>query len=301
MKSNFGGIVPAIASPCDENDVFLPETFAALAERLYQEGVHGLYVCGITGDGYKMRLAERKQAAEIAVKASAEYDGKTIVHVGSQSNSRDAIELAQHAAKAGAEAVASIPPAFCSQEKLVEYYADIAKASELPLFVYHIPMLTGRNTSVDEMVELLDIPGVVGLKFSDWNLFFMKQLLLARPDIVVFNGLDEILTAGLLYGAHGGIGMWYNLFPKLDLGIYQAVSDGHVARAMELQGRLLAFCDLALKTTGFHPVFEHLMRERGIGPRCFRRPRGKLDAGIPESLVAELNKRVAAIEDICKE
>lgn len=69
MEQKFKGILPAIASPCDENDNFLPDKFAELAGSLYDAGVHGLYVCGATSDGYKMRLNERKLAAEIAVPA----------------------------------------------------------------------------------------------------------------------------------------------------------------------------------------------------------------------------------------
>ncbi len=155
------------------------------------------------------------------------------------------MELAEHAAKIGADAVSSIPPANCSQSLLVSYYSDIAKAGKLPVFVYHYPMLTGRNPTVDEMLELLDIPQVVGLKLTDWNLFFMKRLLIARPDTIVFNGFDQFLCPALLYGAQGGIGSAYNLFPKLFLGIYQAVQQGDIARAMDLQNRLMAYNDLA--------------------------------------------------------
>ena len=68
---------------------------------------------------------------------------------------------------------------------------------------------------------------VVGLKSSDWNIYYMRRLLQARPDIVVFHGMDEVLYPGLLYGAHGGIGMWYNVFPGLFLGLFEAAAKGN--------------------------------------------------------------------------
>ena len=81
MKQKFKGILPAIASPCDENDQFLPDKFAELASWLYDSGVDGLYVCGATGDGYKVRLAERKKAAETAVEVSRSHDDVVMDHV----------------------------------------------------------------------------------------------------------------------------------------------------------------------------------------------------------------------------
>ena len=295
MEPMFEGILPAIASPCSVDEAFLPDTFAALAEHLFEAGVHGLYVCGATGDGYKMRAAERKQAAELAVAAARPHHGTVIVHVGSPTNTRDAADLAAHAGRVGAAAVSSIPPARCGQAQLRQYYADVAEAAGIPVFIYHIPILTGTTPTVEEMIELLDIPGVVGLKYTDWNLFFMRRLLLARPDIRIFNGFDEFLCPGLLYGAHGGIGTWYNLFPKLYLGIFDAVRAGCIDRAMTLQKVLIEFCELGW-AYGVGGVFELLMQKRGFGPYCSRRPRYTLEPEAIARIEPELNERVAAIE-----
>ena len=294
LKDKLKGIIPAIASPCNENDEFAEDIFATLAEYLSATGVHGFYVCGATGDGYKMALDERKQAAQIAVDIAAKRQQTVIVHVGT-TNTRDAVDLAAHAAQVGADAVASMPPAIFTQKQLVSYYSDIAQSSELPTLVYYIPMLMGHMFSVDEMLELLDIKGVVGLKLTDHNLFFMKRLRLARPDIVIFNGFDEYLCPSLFYGATGGIGTNYNLFPKLFLEIYHAVGKGDIARAMELQNCFLGYADL-LWRAGVIPLFEHLMRQRGFGPYCFRRPRIVIDAEMLKSIEQELNARIDAIE-----
>ena len=82
MAHDLKGIMPAIASPCDEADRFLEDEFAALAGNLYEQGVHGLYVCGNAGDGCNMQLEERKRAVEIAVDESQKSDAKVIAHVG---------------------------------------------------------------------------------------------------------------------------------------------------------------------------------------------------------------------------
>ena len=174
---DFSGIMPAIASPCDENDIFLEDKFAELAEYLYKNEINGLYVCGGTGDGYKMTIPERKRATEIAVDISKKYNGTVITHVGTMC-SRDAVELAKHAATSGVHAVSSIPPSSFNHQQLISYYKDIAKSVKIPLFVYYIPALTGKNITLEEMLELLDIDGVAGLKLTASNLFFMRRLLI---------------------------------------------------------------------------------------------------------------------------
>lgn len=297
-NDNWAGIIPAVASPCDDRDRFLEDTFSKLVTSLWQTGINGLYVCGNTGDGFKMRLEERKRAAQIAVELSQEHQGKVIIHVGS-TNSRDAMELSGHAAGIGASAVSSIPLRNATHSQQLSYYTDIAGAAQIPVLVYHIPILTGNSSTVEEMVQLLDIPGVIGLKLTDWNLFYMKRLLLARPQAIVFNGFDEFLLPGLLYGARGGIGTSYNLFPQLFVEIYNNCRQGNIDRALELQNHFIAFCDLGWKY-GIPPIFEHLMRKRGFGPYCFRQPRWELSDEVLKSFEPELDQLVAAIEEALK-
>ena len=298
MSETLKGIMPAIASPCDENDTFLEDEFAALAEHLYGQGVHGLYVCGGTGDGYNLRPEERKRAAEIAIELSPKYNGKVIVHVGTL-NTRGAVELAEHAAGAGAYAVSSIPPVNRNHAELMSYYTDIARASRLPLLVYHIPILSGHSLTVDEMCALLDIEGVIGLKYSDWNLFTMKRVLARRPGIAVMNGNDEFLFPGLLYGATGGIGMNYNLFPKLFLGILQAAEDRDLERGMDLQNRFLDYADVFWQYGGIKANLEALMRDLGLASHCWRRPRPVMDEKTTRAFLAEVRPKLDAIEEVC--
>ena len=71
MRDKLNGAMPAVNSPCDENDVFLEDTFASLMEHLAKSSVSGFYLCGATGEGYKMKLDERRRAAEIAIPIAA--------------------------------------------------------------------------------------------------------------------------------------------------------------------------------------------------------------------------------------
>jgi len=81
----------------------------------------------------------------------------------------------------------------------------------------------------------LSAPHMVGVKFSDYNLFFMSQIREQHPNAVVMSGNDEVMLAALAMGAHGSIGMTLNIMPKLYVSLYQAHADGQLARARELQ------------------------------------------------------------------
>jgi hypothetical protein len=185
--------------------------------------------------------------------------------------------------------------------KVINYYSDIARAGQRPLLVYYIPALTGHRLTVEEMVALLDIDGVVGFKISDWDLFFMTRVLRRHPGAIVFNGNDEFLLPGLLYGATGGIGMNYNLFPRLFLGIYEAVNRNELDRALELQNLFLAYADVFFKYGGIRPNFEALMRDRGLAPYVWRRPRPERDEETNRAFLAEVRPRLEDIENALRD
>src|SRR5262245_41651797 len=167
---NLGGILPAIVTPVDADEVFQSLPFEALLERIYTAGADGVYVCGQTGEGWQQRVVQRKQVAEVAVRNSPR--GKqVIVHIGALATA-DAVELSRHAGQLGAHAISSLPPAGAySFEEIRAYYQAIGAASDLPLLVYYFPSLAPAIRTAEQMLELCAIPNVVGLKYTDSDLF----------------------------------------------------------------------------------------------------------------------------------
>jgi N-acetylneuraminate lyase len=208
-----------------------------LIDHLYKKGVGGLYLTGSTGEGIYLDFDIRKRLVEIAVSLS-KGRGQTIVHVGAIQAAK-AIELADHAAKVGADAISSIPPfaGGYSWAEVHSFYSELARASRLPVVAYHIPGLTGQR-SLDELVTLLSIPNIAGYKFTDYNLYTMQRLL-ARfsADQIMYNGPDEMLALGLQFGAHGGIGTTYNFMPELILEVAAHCRAGRFAEAVAAQKR----------------------------------------------------------------
>jgi N-acetylneuraminate lyase len=215
---SFHGIMPAIVTPLDQEGRFNPDAFLRLIERFSSAGVDGLYVCGQTGEGWQQSLEQRKQVAEAAVRFSPA--GKTvIVHVGAQSLP-EATKLARHASDIGAQAISSLPPAGSySFEEIREYYRAVAASSHVPLLIYYFPSLAPSIRTTAQILQLCELPNVAGLKYTDSDLFKLWEI--RRTGAVVFNGSDEMLVAGLIMGANGGIGSIYNLVPDQFSSLYR--------------------------------------------------------------------------------
>lgn len=275
VTTPFGGILPATITPFDDDGHFAPAVFERLLERLYGAGVHGIYVCGSTGEGMLQSVAQRMAVVETAV-ACTPSGRHVVVHVGASALD-DALALSAHAAKAGAHAVSSLPPLagrFGFSEVLA-YYEALARGSELPLIVYYFPEVSGSITTTEQLQTLCALPNVVGLKFTDFDLFRMAQV--RAPGRSIFNGRDEVLAAGLLMGADGGIGTFYNLVPELFVDIHAAAVAGRWDDARTLQRRVNTLIALTLR----HPLFpavKQMLAWSGLNCGACLPPRSRLDA-----------------------
>ena len=240
----FQGILPAVVTPFDDQERFHAGTFERLLQRMYNAEVDGVYVCGQTGEGMQQSSEQRKRVTEVAVKCSP--PGKTvIVHVGAHSTA-EAMQLSRHAHQVGAHAVSSLPPALnYSFEEVRAYYRQLAAASELPLLIYYFPSICPAIRSLDDLSELCAIPNVIGLKFTDSDLFRMSMI--RRQGAVVFNGGDEMLVAGLLMGANGGIGSIYNLIPEEFVALYRLAAAGNWEGARQRQHSINEFISVILR------------------------------------------------------
>src|SRR5262245_40886887 len=99
-------ILPAIVTPLLPNGRLDERSAERLINHLYDKGVGGLYVTGSTGEGIYLDFEIRKRIVDIATRLS-KGRGNIVVHVGAIQAAK-AVELAEHAAKVGADAVSSI-------------------------------------------------------------------------------------------------------------------------------------------------------------------------------------------------
>lgn len=254
------GIFPALVTPFDEHGALAVRSLERLLERVYATGIGGVYVCGSTGEGLLQPLEQRKRVAEIAVRNSP--PGKrVIVHIGAY-RTDDAGELARHAAACGASAVSSLPPLGAySFDEILSYYRTLSTATDLPFLVYYFPAVAPAIHSVSQIIELCRLPNVIGLKFTAHDLYSLS--LIRNAGASVLSGYDEVLVAGLLMGACGGIGTFYNLAPELFVQLYARAKQGEWAAAREVQARINELIELTLRYPCF-PAVKAILRWSGI-------------------------------------
>jgi N-acetylneuraminate lyase len=231
------GIVPALHTAFDEAGELDPGRQAALVERLIAQGVHGLFAGGSTGEFPLLSMAERERLVESVISAAT---GRVpvIAHAGA-ADTRTAVHLAAHAAAAGAAAVSCLPPFYypLRKEEILSHYRAVAEAAApLPFYAYHIPELTGVPMTPELLACLLEIPRFAGLKWSDPDLFAMRQAVDAlgsRGDVL--SGKDELCFPALTMGAQGAIGSTYNFLAPLFVRLWDAFQAGDLAEASRCQ------------------------------------------------------------------
>ncbi len=266
------GAIPALVTPYNSAGEVSEEMIRRLVELHIGAGANGLYLCGGTGEGVLLRTQERKKVAEVVV-SQARGRVPIIVHVGSVSTD-EAVELAVHANEAGADAVSSVPPFFypVSADGIYFHYLRIAESSHLPLIVYNIPALTGVAVTPVMLSKLMEIPGVMGIKFSSYNLFELRQMAgLGGGRLNILSGNDEIFLAALVMGAHGSIGLTHNIMPKLYLDIFERFTSGRWDEARELQSYAVRVVSVLTKYPVI-PAAKEIMRLGGYDCGHCRRP-----------------------------
>jgi N-acetylneuraminate lyase len=248
------GILPALITPMDAKGKLRPDVLKSMVDWLFDQGVHGLYTCGTSGEGLLLSTEERQEILDEVVKATAGR-GKIIAHIGAV-GTEEAVRLAKHAADAGAHAVAAVPPFTFgrSDEGMRSHYQAIVEATGLPLYLYNIPSLTAVHVTADMVRPLLDLPNIRGMKFSDYNLFAEFQIISLGKDFHVFHGCDETLLYALMMGAIGGIGLTYNFMPKLFVDIFNAHKAGDWKKANELQLKASQIINVFLKHSHMNAV-----------------------------------------------
>ncbi|EPB2167639.1 N-acetylneuraminate lyase [Klebsiella aerogenes] len=252
MVSHLRGVMPALLTPFDAQQNIDRASLRRLVRFNIEQGVDGVYVGGSTGEAFVQSLSEREEVLEIVAE---EAKGKItlIAHVGCVSTA-ESQQLAAAAKRYGFDAVSAVTPfyyPFSFEEHCDHYRAIIDSADGIPMVVYNIPALSGVKLTLEQINQLVTLPGVGALKQTSGDLYQMEQIRREHPELVLYNGYDEIFASGLLAGADGGIGSTYNIMAWRYLGIVQALKEGDTAKAQQLQHECNKVIDLLVKVGVF--------------------------------------------------
>ncbi len=258
----------AIFTPFDENGEVNLDMLGEIANYQLDQGLHGFFVAGSTGEGLLLSESERNAVVKRAVEVTGER-GNVIAHVGHPSTDV-AVRLAIAAADAGADWIASVAPIYhgTSFAGAMHHYSKIAAATDLPFMVYAL----NAEITPERDSALFRIPNVCGLKYTGANFYSVQQMMrfVERP-VALMSGFDEQFVAGQTFGFHGGIGSTYNFGPKFYADMYRLFHEGKIDEAMQQQSDINRVTYLMAKYENWS-FRKAIMKYIGFDCGCCRSP-----------------------------
>ena len=244
----YTGIISPIPTPfCEDNKSIDVSATEMLIDKQISDGARGFYILGGTGEGFVMQREEREIMCHTVVE---HVRGRVPVinHIAS-SNLCEAIELAKHAERAGADAIAAIPPTLFGyrDEDIYNYYKALAASVHIPVIVYYFPGAQAIM-SAELIAHIFEIDNVTGVKWSSSDLFEMMRLRdLTKGEMNIISGGDEILLSAFAAGADAGIGSTFNLLMPEFVSIYNDFTDKNLERALQTQLKVNRVIEVLIK------------------------------------------------------
>jgi len=236
QRHPFGGVYASTICPMKPNGALDETAIAKHFETVVQtEGMAGLLINGHAGENFALSRDELAEVTRIARHAA----GRRKVVAGVNAERTDqAAQLAEDAAKAGADAVMVFPPfswALGADDRLIqEHHRAIASASGIPIFLFQGSVNSGRTAfSETTLARLLEIESIVGIKEGSWETAaydatrrLTKRL---RPDVGVMASGDEHLFTCFAIGSDGSLVSLAAVVPELIVTLDEAVLAGELA------------------------------------------------------------------------
>ena len=271
MERTIAGIVPPLLTAFDKDGAFDEKAQREIVSFLVDK-VQGFYPCGTYGSGPLMSVEERKRVAEVVID---EVNGRVpvILHVGGPTT-RFAVDLAKHAEKAGAVAVASVPPIYYGfkETEVERHFRALVDAVDVPVFVYNNPKTTGVSISPGFLNKLAGI-GVRGVKDSSFDIMVFYDYLwkVERKDFIPVIGTEALILPAVSMGAFASVSGLANAIPEPVVELFKAVEAGDLAKARPLQKTVSAMRDV-MHLGPTLAMIQAVLRRRGVNAGYPRLP-----------------------------
>ena len=243
------GIIPPIITPLtDDGEVNYP-VLRQMVNHLIDNGVHGLFPLGTTGEFYAFDDDTYRKILETV---KDETRGRVPVYGGANHiTTRGVIRLVKICEEVGVDAVSVLTPMFVSQtqDELYAYYKEIAESS------------TGDMTNAAEYIRLTR----------------------DNDNFHVLMGRDTLIHAALCYGATGAIASCANVAPRIAADIYDKFMEGDLKGSLDAQFEL-APLRIACGMGTFPAVIKEGLVQQGIPVGKCLAPIGELTPEEKEKL-----------------
>ncbi len=301
MTTEAKGVVVPMVSPFNGEGKIDEIAAIKLVDHVVSKGCHP-FVLGTTGEALSITAAERLRYLKAAVRAN---EGRAVVYAGIASLClEDSILAAKQYADEGAEIlVANLPSYYPLQaSQMQQYFTELADEVPLPLMIYNITATTHMSIPVDLVRELSKHPNIIGLKDSERDEERLDTLMAFARGIEDFYyqlGWAAQSVYALKAGADGIVPSTANAFPGFYYELYEAVMQGRLERANELQeltNELSAIYQKGRLLSQALPGLKVMLREMGICETHGIAPCYPLSPEDEQLIVHEMKRHIEKME-----
>lgn len=234
--TQISGSLVAIVTPMHEDGSLDFPSLRSLIDWHIAEGTDGIVIVGTSGESPTVSVDEHRELIRVAVE---QVNKRIPVIAGTGGNSTtEAVELTAYAKSVGADASLQVVPYYNkpTQEGMYLHFRKVAESVDLPVILYNVPGRTVADMSVDTMLRLAQVPGVMGVKEATGNIDRAAQLIKAAPaSFKIYSGDDPTAVALMLLGGHGNISVTANVAPRAMHDLCAAAMRGDVETARRIQ------------------------------------------------------------------
>ena len=275
-----------MATPFDDEGRLDLDGSASLARWLVDHGSDGLVVAGTTGEAPTLSDSEKRDLW----RAVAEAVTVPVVAGSGSNDTAHSVEMTKAAAEAGAAGILAVCPYYSrpSQAGIEAHLQAIARAADLPVLVYDIPVRTGRKIATEVLARLhRDVPNIVAVKDAASDPWATAQLLAAAPDLELYSGEDRLTLPLLSLGACGTVGVATHWTGRLHQRLLEAFWKGDVTAARDINTRMLPSFDFESGDDTPNPMpTKAVLRHLGLPAGQCRLPLGPAPDGLDAAAAA---------------
>ncbi len=268
MAGRFGAVITAMVTPFHEDHSLDLDAARSLAAHLFERGSESLVVAGSTGESPTLTHKEKLELFRAVIEV-ANGRGKVLCGTGTY-DTAETLELSREAEELGADGLLLVTPYYNKppQRGLLEHFSQVANAVGVPVVAYNIPGRTGIRIEHDTLLQMAEVPNIVGVKDTTGDFQAISRLISeAPPDFEVYSGDDWATFGYLCLGAVGVVSVAAHLVGGRIKQLCDLIDAGDIPAARKIHEELTPLFNALFITSNPIPVKTALeMVGHPVGP-----------------------------------
>ncbi|HWR39482.1 MAG TPA: 4-hydroxy-tetrahydrodipicolinate synthase [Patescibacteria group bacterium] len=245
----FKGILSPMITVLDQNGKLDFVGNKKVIDRLIDQGINGILFMGSIGEFFALSPTEKREFTEFVITT---VNKRVPVLIGTGGTEMDeVIDFTRFAERAGADAAVVISPYYfqLNTDTIYNYYASLARRTEIPIMLYNFPDRTAADLTPDLVLRLVkEFRHIVAIKDTVDNISHTRKLIQRvkeeRPDFSVLSGFDEYLIPNLLAGGDGALSGLTNVIPGVFAELMAAYQGKDMTKLAAMQSKISILMNL---------------------------------------------------------